>query len=279
MTDEDETSMLGDPSPEMLDAVYLSATQDALATMLSRAKFKLSYFRKDICGLASEPSLPEEFRAAYGRMVSLLDALDLAFKRAEKKNEAITPVVHRSIMRQRRMPEPAPSPALVAAAEEVICRINDAQNRLVKVVQSAKSALLNHADQSLIDWTMPYDCEFELLLKPGPTRTFYNTCCDGEEPMRVGVRFGQHDMSKSGDSSFNDPAENFNVFRSFYGDSHPLSHGHHGYIVHCLFDHMYFPWELLPHIQELEVTYEYRDCETLWAASPALPDDAPPPVE
>ena len=79
------------------------------------------------------------------------------------------------------------SPVLVEAAKDVIRQINEAEARLIDVVKSAKSALTGHAEQGLIDWSMPYNCEFRVLFNPGPTRRFYETYGEGEEPMRVPV--------------------------------------------------------------------------------------------
>ena len=109
---------------------------------------------------------------------------------------------------------------------------------------------------------MPYDCEFAVLMNPGSSRRFYQTCCDGGEPMRIMIRPGR---DFSDDQGFNDASENWNIFSNT--ENHPLKHGRHGYLVHSLLDHHLFPWQLLPHIQEIEVMIEFHDCETAWAAA------------
>jgi len=45
-----------------------------------------------------------------------------------------------------------------------------------------------------------------------------------------------------------------------------LRDDHHGYLVHCLIDRNHLPWQLLPHIQEIEVELTFNDFETAWAA-------------
>lgn len=144
----------------------------------------------------------------------------------------------------------------------MIAQINAAEVRLTDVVKSAKRALTDHAEQGLIDWSMPYNCEFTVLFEPGPTRRFYDTCGDDEEPMRFRIRPPFRDM---GDDSCNaNGTTNWNIFQS--REDHPLRQGHHGYLVHCLLDHMHLPWRLLPHIREIEVSFTFIDFECAWAA-------------
>jgi hypothetical protein len=66
------------PPAKVLDAIFLRDTHEELGQVLRRAKHELSYFRRDICALATEPELPAAFQAAYGRVVSLLAAVEQA---------------------------------------------------------------------------------------------------------------------------------------------------------------------------------------------------------
>jgi hypothetical protein len=79
--------------------------------------------------------------------------------------------------------------------------------------------------------------------------------------MRVRIRPSFRNLAD--DSCVNNGAYNWNVFQGRV--DHPLRDGHQGYLVHCLFDHLHMPWQLLPHIQEIEVKLSFYDFETAWA--------------
>jgi hypothetical protein len=250
------------PSAKVLDAVFLRETHEELGEALRRAKHEVSYFRGEICALATEPELPAAFRGAYGRVVVLLDAVEQAIIAAEKECCALTGEALSSGILDLEQSELNTPPDLAEAAKDVIAQINEAEVRLTNVVKSAKRALLDHAEQGLIDWSMPYNCEFTVRFNPGPRRRFYETCGEGEEPMRVRVRPRFRDLAD--DSSCTNGTYNWNVFEG--KEDHPLRDGHHGYLVHCLFDHNHLPWQLLPQIQEIEVEFTFNDFETAWVA-------------
>lgn len=262
MADEEATTPPSYPPAKVLDAIFLRDTHEELREVLWRAKHEVSYFRGEICALAAEPELPAPFRAAYGRVVSLLAAIEQAIMVGEEECCALGDELHSSGLLGWEESELNASPVLVAAAKDVIRQINEAEARLINVVKSAKSALIGHAEQGLIDWSMPYNCEFAVLFNPGPTRRFYEACGEGEEPMRVRVRPPFRGLAD--ESSCTNGTYNWNVFEG--REDHPLRDGHHGYLVHCLFDHAHMPWQLLPHIQEIEVELTFNDFETAWAA-------------
>ena len=262
MADDEATTPPSYPPAKVLDAIFLRDSHEELGQVLWRAKHEVSYFRGEICALAAEPELPAAFRAAYGRVVSLLAAIEQAIMVGEEECCALGEELHSSGLLGWEESELNAAPVLVEAAKDVIRQINEAEARLIDVVKSAKSALTGHAEQGLIDWSMPYNCEFTILFNPGPTRGFYETCGEGEEPMRVRVRPPFRDLAD--DSSCTNGTYNWNVFEG--REDHPLRDGHHGYLVHCLFDHAHMPWQLLPHIQEIEVELTFNDFETAWAA-------------
>lgn len=261
MADNDTTNAHGFPSEKILDAVFLQSTHAHLKTVLTDARHNLSYFRREISSLTTEPELPADFRAVYGRIVDLLAAVEEAITTGKDECDALADEFHASGLWWWQESEPPPSSGVAEAAEDAIRQINEAETRLIGVVKSAKAALLGHAEQGLIDWSMPYDCEFSVHLNPGPHRHFYQTCGQGEEPMLLRLH-PSRDLSD--DPCFNDPVENWNVFEGMEG--HPLRNGHHGYLVHCILDHSPMPWQLLPYIQEIVVTFTFRDTETVWVA-------------
>ncbi|MGA8171299.1 MAG: hypothetical protein WB816_10815 [Methylocystis sp.] len=80
--------------------------------------------------------------------------------------------------------------------------------------------------------------------------------------MRLRIRPSYRDLAH--EALTNDGAYKWNIFAG--SENHPLREGRHGYLVHCLFDHNYLPWQLLPHIREVEVQSTFGDFETAWAA-------------
>jgi hypothetical protein len=263
MSHETPTTPPNYPPPKVLDAVFLGDTYEELRDALWRAKHEVSYFRREICSLVTEPELPAAFRGAYGRIVSLLEAIEQTIIAGDiecfhLRDEALSAGLFD--WDQSELNEP---PVSAELAKNVITQINAAEARLTNVVKSAKRGLMNHAEQGLIDWSMPYNCEFTVVFNPGPTRRFYDTCGDGEEPLRFRIRPPFRDMTD--DSGINNETTNWNIFKS--REDHPLREGHHGYLVHCLLDHMHLPWQLLPHIREIEVSFAFTDFECAWAAS------------
>jgi len=249
---------LGIPPAKVLDAVFLLATQERLGAVLSDARREASSLRRDICALTTEPELPANFQAAYGRIVSLLAAIENAVTNGKGECDALAEEFLSSDLCRWDHRHPEPSPGLVEAAKETIRKINEAEVRLIGAIKSAKSAQANYAEQGLIDWSMSYDCEFAVVIDPGPSRRFYDTCGEGEEPMLIRL---SPPRDPSNESSFNDRGYNWNILAGM--EDHPLRHGHHGYLVHCIIDHSPMPWQLLPCIQEIEVKFVFTDCETM----------------
>lgn len=89
---------------------------------------------------------------------------------------------------------PAP-PDAVEAARNVIREINDAEIHVANALKSAKSALTERAEKGLFDWSMPFNCEFTVLFNAGPTRRFYESCGEGQDPFRLRVRPAFYDYS------------------------------------------------------------------------------------
>ncbi len=228
------------PSRETIDAVYLYAMLERLEEVLQKAQLNVSFFRREIESLTAQEALPPRYREAYNHMVKALLRIERAIMEEEGKQEidSYSEFVLRSLRE-----EDNPLPELIAAAHRTIAQINDAEDRLVRVAESARKALLEHAEQGLIDWTMPLEYEFTFLLDPGDTRAFYATCAEGEEPLRLALL----------PACIYSPRERGYNWNTFEGrEGHPLQTGHHGYLVHCLLDplHMGIPWQLLPFIKD-----------------------------
>ena len=205
MADEEATTPPSYPPAKVLDVVFLRDTHEELGQALWRAKHEVSYFRGEICAVATEPELPAPFRAAYGRVVSLLAAIEQAIMAGEEECCALGDELHSSGLLGWEESELNASPVLVEAAKDVIRQINEAEAHLINVVKSAKSTLIDHAEQGLIDWSMPYNCEFTVVFNPGPTRRFYQMCAEGEEPMRVRVHPTFRDLADESSCNERDP--------------------------------------------------------------------------
>lgn len=122
---------------ETLDAVYLHAMLQHFDKVLWRARHEVSFFRREIESLTKQEIYPD------------------------------SEILWRSLHQNTNL-----SPELIAAAQHAIVQINKAEDRLVRVVESGQKALLEHTEQGLIDWTMPFDYEFSLLLDPGEDPIF-----------------------------------------------------------------------------------------------------------
>ncbi len=241
------------PSPEQVDATYLNAMQQHFKEVLRKARHNVSFFRTEIEALTTQEALPPPYREAYGQIVAALVHIEQII--SEEKELAFP----KNLLRPAALALQAPPPALVAAAQQTIEQINAAEHRLIEVIESAQKALLEHAEQGLIDWTMPFEYEFTILLDPGDVRTFYATCAEGEEPLRLYL--GRHTYIPY------EPEEgNWNIFRNEEG--HPLHEGHHDLLVHCLLYRMKLPWQLLPFIKEVEVEVKFHDFEGAWERPP-----------
>jgi hypothetical protein len=203
-------------SSETLDAVYLHAMRQHLEKVLWRARHEVSFFRKEIESLTQQEALSPRCREAYGHMVEALSRIEQAIR--EEDRQELDPYSKR-LCRSLRQEKNPPS-ELVAAAQHAIVQINEAEDRLVRVVESRQKALLEHAEQGLIDWSMPFDYEFFLLLDSGEARSFYEACADGEEPLRIYLP--RHLYSP--DEPTRRGKYNWNFFQNCEG--HPLRAGH-----------------------------------------------------
>ena len=73
-----------------------------------------------------------------------------------------------------RYPEMEPAaPALIGAAKRKVESINAAELRVRRAVRSAQETLLAHPDLEVVDWTMPFEVTFTVLLQASAGRRFY----------------------------------------------------------------------------------------------------------
>jgi hypothetical protein len=253
-----------DPIPDKdLDAIHLRETCERLRTVLASADREMSLVRRDIDSLPAEPGLPTEYRDAYGRIVALLIAAENALKESAEKSENLQEAFYDAgVLRCSEMGSAAQ--ALIATARRNVEGINAAEIRVRHAIRSAREALVAHADLGVVNWTMPFEVTFTVLLRPSPRRRFYETCAD-DEPLEITVQyllnFWRHDEDDESDTT------NWNIC-SIWPDC-PLIGDHHGYLVHCLLDHNGFPWQALAHICEIGVKVSFNDWETAWSVETA----------
>jgi hypothetical protein len=233
-----------------------------LEEVLKRARHEVSNFREEIGSLADEPNLPTGFREAYAQIISLLAAVETAIADGDEQCCTLGAKFHSSGLLNWKEDELATPPDAVEAARSVIREINGTEIHVASALELARSALAKCPDKRLFDWAMPFNCEFTVLFNTDPTRRFYQSCGEGDEPIRLRVRPRLHDRSLS--SPKNDGSYNWNVFQ--FSEDHPLRDDHHGYLVHCLFDHGPLPWEMLSYIREIGVELTFTDYETAWVA-------------
>lgn len=241
--------MRAHPPAELIDEIYLEATLERLRVLLASVRSELGLFRREIEPLATEPQLPDTFRQAYGRIVSLLSSLRQTVDAAH--DDACT----------QRLELPVTDPAthgisadaaLIAAARQTIARINDVEAKFLDNLESAHKALTEHADGGVFDWSNPFEYELSVTLDPGPERRCYETCDEGD-PLRIPVR--SYTPDPQGES------RDWNLFRHF--DGHPLGDQPQGYLAHCIVDHTSIPWEVLPYIGEIGIDVSFGDFETV----------------
>jgi hypothetical protein len=255
------------PIPDrVLDAIHLREICERLRIVLASADRELSLIRRDIDSLPAEPGLPPEYRDAYRRIVALLIAAENALKESAEKSENLQEAFYDfGILRCSEMSS-AP-PALIATARRNVESINAAEIRIRHAIRSAREALLAHADLAVVDWTMPFEVTFTVLLRPSPRRQFYETCAD-DEPLEITVQYPLSLWRRDDESDTTD----WNIC-SIWPDC-PLIGDHHGYLVHCLLDHNAFPWQALAHIREIGVKVSFNDWETAWPVETA-PQNGP----
>lgn len=245
-----------DPARINVDAVYLAATLERVTKELRTARQSISYARTEFESLTSEPVLPSEYQKAYAQMADSLRRTEQAIQVAENENKK------RGNWINTQTPEDTPvSPEDVTTIRRTIEEINAAEIRLVGHCESVIANQREQDGSGLIDWTMPFDYHFTELLDPGPARAFYETCGDGEEPLRIDVGpYLSPYLTEKGAS------HNWNSLE--FCEGNPLRTDHHGYLVHCIIDHRVIPWELIAHIKEIEVCLEFSTFESAWIRSP-----------
>lgn len=243
------------------DAVYFAATLERVTKELRTARQSISYARTEFESLTIEPVLPSEYQKAYAQMADSLRLTEQAIQVAENENKK------RGDWIKTQTTEDTPvSPEDVTAIQRTIEEINAAEIRFVGHCESVIANLREQDGSGLIDWAMPFDFHFTVLLDPGPARAFYETCGDGEEPLRIDVGpYLSPYLTGQGASHTWNSLE--------FCEGSPLRADHHGYLVHCIIDHSVIPWELIAHIKEIEVYLEFSTFESAWIRSPvSLPE-------
>lgn len=249
----DDVAMPPSDSIDMLDAVYFAATLAHVIEELETARRSIRYARTEFESLTTEPVLAPEYRKAYAQMADSLRRTEQAIQLAENENKK------RDDWILIRTHHAAPvSPEAAIAIRRTIEEINAAEIRFVGHCESVIATLREQDDSGLIDWAMPFDYHFTVLLDPGPARAFYETCGDGEEPLRISLGPYSASLLNEYGASYN-----WNILEGREGN--PLRGDHHGYLVHCIIDHSVIPWELIAHIKEIEVYLEFRTFESAWA--------------
>lgn len=245
------------------DAVYFAATLEHVRAELEAARRSIRYTRTEFESLTTEPVLAPEYRKAYAQMVDALRRAEQAIEVAANENMKLDDWLH------GRTPEAAPvSPEAVIAIQRAIEEINAAEIRFVGHCESVIAKLREQNGSGLVDWAMPFDYHFTVLLDPGPARAFYETCGEGEEPLRIALGLYSASHLNKDDAPYN-----WNIHEGREG--HPLRADHHGYLVHCIIDHSVIPWQLISHIKEIEVHLEFRTIEFVWArSSVSLPEQS-----
>lgn len=241
---------------ELLDAVYFAAIQQRVVKELQQAAFSIRYALREFESLKTEQTLPPEYRTAYKGMADSLRRTWRTVEKAEDKNSKLKVVPRRPPIYHHDAPL---SPETVSAIRRTIEEINSAELRLVNHFEAAIAAMREWDVSGLIDWTTPVEYHFAVLLDPGPLRACYETCND-DEPLRIAVGFYSPGMQKNDETP-----HSWNMFQHHEG--HPLQPDHHGYLVHCIYDHSPIHWELMSHIREIEVTLEFSTTETAWKRS------------
>lgn len=240
------------PPSELIDATYLSANIKNAQDAVRKALHHVSYFRDEIASLQTQVSLPVAYQDAYHRLFTIMDEVCkvISGTRDQVKDFQLENL---DLLTVSTGEIPAD---LVGAAREVTIAINQAEDSLLDEIRRVQSSLITKNAASKIDWSMPFDFTFTLLLNPGPERAFYDTCGDGGEPLRIDIR--PYCVGRLTEKDIN----NWNVFR--HDEEHPLKGDFHGYLMRCITDHWDFTWQLLPYIKEVEVNVEFSDFESAW---------------
>lgn len=249
---------------EAMDEIYLSTILKRVRNELSSAQLSFQFERADSESLRTQQALPQHYRQIYGqiadsllRIEKIIEETQGACREWERER-----CLFRNLDKDSPEPEPPDSPEIVSAARQTIDEINAAEVRLVSHCESEKATLLAHDKSGLVDWSNDIGYDFSMLLDPGPERAFYETCCAGDEPLWIPLG------AYSPDFLYEDlKIYNWNSFK--FDENHPLQSGHHGYLVHCITDHLHIPWQLISCIKEIQVGLEFTACETVWTRSSA----------
>jgi hypothetical protein len=247
---------------KMLDVIFLRESFEQVDAALASAKREIANLVEGISALHHESGLPGDVKSAYGQIEALLNTVDNAISDGREQAFRLSVKFNSDGLYCFADDEFALTTGSVDRVKVVIEEINDAERRIIEVVNSARSALLSHANQGLFDWTMPLYCEFSLLFETPSDRLVYDSCFDGE-PMRIQIKPRFRQFSKDLNSARSE--YNWNIFEG--DEHHPLRDGHHGYLVHCLFDHNHLPWQMLQYLRELEVSLTFSDFQTAWGSA------------
>jgi hypothetical protein len=244
-------------SDKLLDAVYFAATQKRVVEQLEQAKRSVRYARKEFESLKSEKALAPEYQKAYAQMADSIQRTEQAI--AETVNESWAqewePLAGRAVHHHTPV-----APEIVTAVRRTIEEINAAEMRFFTHCKSTMETLRKQDLSGLIDWSTPVQYELSVQLDPGPARAYYDTCGDGEEPLRISLGLYLPLGLEEDEDAYN-----WNMFEGHPG--HPLQADHHGYLVHCIIDHSVIPWQLISHIKEIEVRLEFSTFESVWEKS------------
>lgn len=240
---------------EAIDQAFLKGTLERLQRVLSHARHDISYFIEEIRSLTTQDELSPDYQVAYADIVTLLRPLESALQQAHKsdiaRGEAFAP-----LFEHRDWRDAPPPPGLCEAAKRMIEQIDAAEMRMVECVADAQATLLARQPDGLFDWSMPFDFEITLLLHPGETRRFYDTCGDGDEPLRIPVP-GYSPIPRE---KFDD----YNWTPFWYNEGHPLQSCHMQHLARWIVEESALPWQLLPSIREIEVYLKLSDFEAMW---------------
>lgn len=241
---------------EIADAVYFRAVQERVITELHKAIHSIGYVRGEFESLTTEQALPPEYRKAYRQMADSLLRTEQAIRDAAAANVELEVDSGKFEALQHDM---AASSEVVSTVRRSIEEVNAAELRLIRHCESQKAAMREHDVSGQIDWGMPFDYDFAILLDASPERAFYETCDHGE-PLWISVGSYPPHMQRKDEAS-----DNRNIFAGHV--DHPLRHDHHGYLVRRIIEHMAWRWELISNIREVMVTLEFCTTETAWTRS------------
>ena len=239
------------PNPAQLDDVLLEATQVRMVKQLKQCLFELQYLRGEFATLAQQPELSANYQLAYGEMCGTLHCAEQGLRKAIAQRPS------RQLTKPITSFESLTTPQEIAEIRRTIADINRAEIALVNQCASSMALMKSQDKSGLIDWDMSFEYDYAVILETGPARTFYQSCGDGAEPLKISLGKYVPMLNQKDGSPYN-----WNIFAGH--TDHPLKDDHHGYLVHCLTDHGVIPWQMIAHIKAIEVNLEYSTYEKLW---------------